>query len=353
MNGGTIWWAQIGTSLKFLDRLIRQLQELHSVILNMPERFPWRHAFYDAVDQRRSRFCGERRLKRLPWNPAMEPGAFVLKELCPQDVQADYWPSQTYGEYIGSQRQLMLNDYFVWVTGIHTKSDMLKWQTFLRQYENALPDTTVGAVFVLEYDGSPLEHAEPEPIVYQVERYDCQVFCLEAALELQNTALQSYQAQVALCVGNRDPELCGALLETGEAMLQDPIQTVLQVLETVRRSDGTAFPSLSEQRISSAIWEAAIITAFPLLERFRTEFVNRNAAELRKSLPIENSNGDSIREPSDLEIGTLDYISYHSYAISQQDKEMIHLCRTIRNLLAHNHLVPYEQIKIVFESLMF
>lgn len=117
MNAGTVWWGRMGTSLRFLENVTNFLREEHSVILHLPERFPWREQFYEQVDFHRERFSIHRRLVRVDWPAGEDPGAFVLRELCPQTVQADYWPGQTAAAYLGSLDTLELCDFYVWVRG--------------------------------------------------------------------------------------------------------------------------------------------------------------------------------------------------------------------------------------------
>ena len=134
MNPGAIWWGQIGNSLRLLTKVTNDLRDCQSAVLQVPQNFPWRQDFYEAIDIRRSSFGGERRMVRLSWENDMDPGEFVLNELCSNRVRADYWPGQTYAEYLGSQSELLMNDYYIWVTGIHNKADLSRWGEFVSQY---------------------------------------------------------------------------------------------------------------------------------------------------------------------------------------------------------------------------
>ena len=210
MNPGSIWWGQIGNSLRLLTKVTNNLRDCQSAVLQVPQDLPWRQDFYEAIDIRRSSFGGERRMVRLTWENGKEPGEFVLDELCSNRVRADYWPGQTYAEYLGSKSELLMNDYYVWVTGIHSKADVSKWGEFVSQYHNVAKQLDSSAVFVLEYDGPNTDVPGVEKIVYTVENYDCRVFSLEAAAVLGNTELRNYQAELALSICDNNPELCFA-----------------------------------------------------------------------------------------------------------------------------------------------
>lgn len=350
MSAGRIWWGQIGNSLRLLSQVAENLRDNRSVILRIPERFPWRERFYEQIDIRREGFSMDRRLQRVRWETGGDPGAFVLRELCPRKVQAEFWPGQTVGEYLGSRRDLALCGIDVWVQGLHSREDLIRWASFVAQYETAAQALDHRASFLLEYDGPSHASAAMPSIVYQVENCDCRVFCLEMAAERSEEPLRSYQAELALSIGGEDPEFCAALLEEGELLTRNPLEAVQEAIRERRASDGRRFPELSDSAAASAVWLAAVVLLFPALERFRIHFIARHEEEIAKFLPISNSNGDEVTEPFDLELGPLFYVVHSAgYAFSPAEVDRIILCRKVRNLLAHNKPVPYEDVRAVLE----
>lgn len=336
MNAGAVWWGQVGSSLRLLTKVTNDLRDCHSAVLRVPRKFPWRQDFYEAVDIRRSAFSVERRLMRLQWEEGADPGGFVLEELCSEKVRADYWPGQSYADYLGSREDILLNDYYVWVAGVHQKADVVKWAEFISQYEKTAGQMPSRAVYMIEYDGPEVELCDVEQISYTVENCDCRVFSLEAAAALENTDLRNYQAELALTMGRNDPERCYELLLTGTRLLQDPVRTAAEVIGA----------STGEQVIQSAAWEGSIIFLFPVLERYRMEFIARNRWELARHLPVVNSNGHQVTDPCDLEFGTLNSIvTAADNAFAGGDVEAVKLCRRVRNLLAHNKTVPLEDVR--------
>ncbi|MBQ6206984.1 MAG: hypothetical protein IJK52_07865 [Oscillospiraceae bacterium] len=349
MNAADIWWGQIGNSLRLLGRVTLCLRDHKSAVLAMPTRFPWKERFYREIDIRRAPYSVNRRLKRIAWPGRGDPGHFVLTTLCPLDVQADYWPGQTYGEYLGSRRNLAINDYDIWVTGVHSKADLTKWADFVTRYHAAAKDAEPHAAFFIEYDGPDMKPGNVERISCQVERYDCRVFCLEMAAELSGTPLRDYQAELALSIGGSQPELCAALLETGDRLLDDPISTARQVLDAARDSYGNRFAPRTETELNSAVWLAAVALLFPLMERYRIDFIERHKMELYRFLPISNSNGDEVTEPFDLEIGALCYIiaNLRVHLFTPAEVSGLRLCRRIRNQLAHNKPADRADVEAV------
>lgn len=351
MNAENIWWGQVGNSLRLLSSITERLRDHRSAVLHMPERFPWRQRFYREIDLRRAPYAMERRLKRIEWSGRGDPGKFVLETLCPLSVQADYWPGQSYGEYLGSRGNLALNDYDVWITGVHKKADVVKWAEFIAQYGAAAKDVDPHAAFLIEYDGPDVTAGAVERISCQIERYDCRVFCLETAAEQSEPRLRDYRAELALSIGGRNPELCAALLETGGRLADDPVDAARDVLDRARDSDGRPFPQRTETELTSAVWLAAVALLFPLIERYRIDFIERHKLELSRFLPISNSNGDQVTEPFDLEIGALCYIIANSrpgqYFCTPQEVNGLRLCRKIRNQLAHNKPADCADVEAV------
>lgn len=340
MNPGIIWWNQIGNSLRLLTTVTNSLRDCHSAVLQVPQGLPWHQEFYDAVDFRRWEFSAERRLVRMSWEEQSDPGQFLLDELCSAQTKADYWPGMSYGAYLGACDDLMMNDYYVWITGIRSKADILAWDAFLGQYHGVSADSS-RAVFILEYSGEISSLSAAELITYRPERYDCRVFCLETAAALRNTGLQDYQAELALHIGGGDPELCAALLAEGQTLLSDPVKTTQHIIATELDSRLRPFPDKTEQQIISAARNAAMVLFFPVLENRRLQFVEENFNTLSRHLPISNSNGDRITDPYDLEIGPIRYIIRSAEKeFDRTDAEAIRLCHRVRNLLAHNKPLP-------------
>lgn len=346
MNAGSVWWGQIGNSLRLLTNITNTLRDCQSAVLQVPQSLPWRQSFYEAIDIRRSSFSGEKRLMRLTWTEGEDPGKFVLDELCSDRVRAEYWPGQTYAEYLGAKDDILLNDYYVWVSCIHNKADVSKWIEFVIQYNQASVMHENRAVYILEYDGACIDVNGVDNIVYTLENYDCRVFCLETATSLGNIGLREYQAELALCIGGSNPELCNALLASGEKLLRDPVKTARSVIMESVTSEGKTFDNQSEQQLTSLAWKAAIVLLFPLLEKYRLDFISKYEHALARHLPISNSNGDRVTDPFDLEIGAIQYITGSSpNDFPGSDNDAIRLCRKARNLLAHNKPVPYEDVQ--------
>lgn len=334
MNAGEIWWNQIGNSLRFAGRVLSQMRDHRSVILYLPEKLPFRSDFHAAVDAGKSGFCLGRSLRRVAWKPGMEPGEFVMEELCPRSVRAEYWPGQSVAEYLAEQEQLLLNDYYVWVTGIREKGELAAWAEFVAGYDRCCGGRPNRAVFLLEYTGPEQLRTGLDRLQYRVEEYDCRVFCLQLAAALENSGAMAYQAELALSLGGKDPELCARLMEQGQALLESPEETAAAVL-----------PDRKKAWITSRVWRAGMLLIYPVLEEFRMDFISDHQHRLQERLPVYNCDGEAITDPRDLELGVLHYMANRYFRdLSREEMERLKLCHRVRNLLAHNKPLPYGDV---------
>ena len=203
-------------------------------------------------------------------------------------------------------------------------------------------------MFVLEYDG-PAHHSASLPsTAYTCDEYDTRAFCLELSSAGRGTVNRGYLVELAVRIGGDDPELCAALLSTGQRLPENPVSVTKAILQRQVSSEGQPFPQTGAGQIASAVWRAAVVLLFPVLEAYRFDFITRHEAELAKYLPVINSNGERVTEPFDLEIGSLFYVvQTAAYAFSPAEVERVGLCREVRNLLAHNKPVPYEDVRAV------
>ena len=342
MDVSSIWWTQVGGSVRLIEQIEEKLRSECSFTLVLPQPLDWPDVFYSIVKDRACTISAERTLRYASYDGSGDPGDFVLQEFCPPDFRANYWPGDSCAEYLCQGEKLTFSNCFVWIRGIPSRAALRSWQTFVADYERAAARLPIHAVFVLEYCGKPGDNPREE-LLYQPGERDCRIFCLQAA-DCGDQGLSVYLAELALKLGRGVPELSGKLLTLGTRLLENPMGTALS-LEGALSSTGKPLPELPEDFVRSAVWEAQIAWVFPLLERFRVRVVEQYEERLSPCLPIPNSNGDPIREPYDLEFGALYFLGKSSAVFYRsEDFNGITLCRDARNTLAHNNFLCYESI---------
>lgn len=347
MDYGKIWWGQLGCSLRLLDNLTNLWQDRCSAVLQTGP-IPWRGQLLQEASLRRSAFSANRRLVELNWDGEKPSGEAVLREFCSQEVVAGYWPGKSFAAYLAEVEDILLHDYDIWVRGIHSEEALRAWWAFVSEYGRCREGSHRRAAFLLEYDGPEVSLSGADLLSFRVGSHNCRVFCLEAAGE--EAMLPDYRAELALSIGGSQPEFCAALLHSGDALLLDPLAAARDVMECDRDSAGTPFPLLSEAELESRVWKAALVLLFPILERFRMDFIRTYRTDLLPRLPHRNSFGALIREADDLELADLwNIISNNKCHIPPQDYHAVKRFTQVRHCLAHIKPVKLEDVQAVLE----
>lgn len=352
MNFAEIWWRQVGRSLRLCQEVVRRAYAETSFVLYLPRRLPWEAEFYDVMKDRLSSLQADRMVRFVTCS-GLQPGEQVLSELCSEDVRTGYWPGQSPAVYLAGLSDIPLNQMFVWVRQIETAGQLEQWRSFAAQYTATAvrrDPEALHAVFILESRKAASSPAGESAVQYGITDGDCQVFCLEAAA-LQEELPTEYLAALAQCVGAGDPELSGRLILRGKTFLQDPVNTARQVLSDESADSGEPFAGADKTVLHLRVWRAQIMTLFALVEEKRLAYIRTNEDRLRAWMPTPAENGALIRDPYELEFGNLFYMTRHAETdFTRQETEQIELCREVRNLLAHNELVPYDKVQALLQS---
>lgn len=343
MNLSSIWWQQVGRSLRLFQAIVHHVQTSPSFVLRLPTLLPWEQEFYSRIQSTLSSMNANKMFRFLDCSAQKSPGQQVIEELCSEEVRAGYWPNQDLASYLADLRDVPLNQMFIWVRGIPSAAVLENWKRFTAKYSTG-PSDHPRAVFILEYrEQKPCSRSEKE-ITYTITSADCQVFCLEAA-SLQNDLPVGYLSALAFCMGEEIPEQCGAFLKAGNAFLLDPVGAAEQILSTQNFSSGRPFFSAPKEQLRIRAWQAQVMVLFPLLEQRRTGYIQEHHARLKSWLPVTGENGQEITDPYDLEYGNLFFLTRRDdTTFSSAEAETIRFYRDIRNLLAHNTLVPCEKV---------
>ena len=346
LEASSIWWDQVGSSLVLLRRLRRCFGSDRSVVLHTGGRLPWRQTFAQRLRLEAGRYGDGRSLNAHPAGECADPGDYLMNDYCSAKERQAYFPSQSSAEYLVSLRGQLLHQELVWVENIRTPAALQRWAEFVRQYEKAArrADLDRQAMFLLEYAGPAREIPGLEPVRYALGEYDCHVFCLEAAGELEGPDwLRQYMAELALRLGGGDPERCAALLAVGETLARDPLTAAADLPDPMEREDA-----------ESAVRRAQIVQVFPVLEEYRMELIDRRRELLEdrlcRSPRVLDSEGKPVTEVQELEIAALRYIVRGSDRFSGAEAHHLDLCRDVRNQLAHNDQVPFEEVKRLMEE---
>lgn len=352
-----IWWRQIIKANHFINDISTNILQGKSIILHLPVFVPWRDTMYDLLEGVLHMESPEYRLDYIDCPPrerypSGDVGQFLLEKYCKKEKRSSYRPSETYAEFLAKSDDIVLNSHYVWIKNVLV-DDVEKWGRFIVDYNKNLPKGHSGAVFILEVQGNTGRIKQFKGVRYismdeSIDAYDRYAFCTLASTDVSVPAsLRPYLAELVSSVCQDDVELCALCISRWDAFIENPANCLKTICQDETRSDGSEFePHLDSTTINPLIWEAQIKILFPIIEKFRSGFIKDHYTAIMNTLPIKNSNGETIDNPVDVELGTLIYlVGQKRIVLTTKEYERIDKFRKIRNDLAHLTPVEYERAR--------
>ena len=349
-----LWWNKVTNASHFLSHIIEYIQEGQNIILQLPECVPWYMTMRDIISTEVARLNSTRAYKCVT-DSGIEPGEYLFNEFCKQEKRAHYRPGIGYAEFLAGSDDIVLNDYILWVSDV-AKEQVKKWYSFIGDYTKALGKKKHGCIFLIETrsKNNLQEKKGIRNISYEkeIEYYDNYLFNMLAASSLKESALfKRYLAEVVSTVLFDDVELASKCVGYGRNFLENPIETICQIVENELRSDGTEFTfKMGEKSMQEYIWEAQIKVIFPLVEKHRSSIIKKYKAEIERLLPIKAVYGEVFNEANDVELGTISYLaSIGKIEMSGRDSDKVLKLKEARNTLAHLGILPQEKVDEIFD----
>lgn len=347
-----IWWNQITRAHKFLMDIVNAAAEGKSVVIVLPDQVPWRETLIDLIRDELSIEDPQRSYKEIS-GPEKEVGRYLLERFCSEEKRADYRLGMTYADFLGKSDDIVLNDRYIWVNDLDQKK-LDEWIAFIADYKKALGNRKPG-VFLLEVnDKLTIRNLRKGISLIRfdntISAYDRFAFCTLASSD--NTCKESirpYLAEMVSAICREDIELAAVCVSKGTSFLKNPLSVIQEIREECLRSDGTAFSySKTESEIDYIIWETQLKTLFPLIEKYRMEFIKKYQKAIEKCLPVKNSNGEDVTVPQDAELGLLLYlIGRGQLDITQAEYKEIVFYRNCRNSLAHLTTISWDDAQTI------
>ncbi|MCD8364011.1 MAG: hypothetical protein LUC98_13840, partial [Lachnospiraceae bacterium] len=350
-----IWWNHIIKAHSFLEEIVSETVKGGSILLSLPDTIPWRSTLIDIVSERLRVENSKNKLDVVEC-PEMDPGEYLLERFCKKEIRARYRYGMKYAEFLGKCQETVLNDRYVWVSGI-SADKIDKWIEFVSDYQKKVKDKTPG-IFILEVHDDALAKKSKKGIKnlifnQSIGEYDKYAFCALAASQTScKNFLRPYLAELVSSICGDDVELCAACVSCGGDFLKSPMDTINMIVGKSFRSDGECFTfSKDTEDVTGSIWECQIKYVFPLIEDYRKYFISRYAGAIKSVLPLTNSYGEKVTIPEDVEIGTLLYLTGKGdISISQREYAELERYRNARNKLAHMNILENEDLEVILKT---
>lgn len=346
-----IWWTQIPNAAMFIQDLVHAILDGRSVIINNYPSIPW---YNDLQEEAARLICDGSPTRGLEYldAPAGEPGKYLLNNYCKPEKRNKFRPLKGYPAFLAEADDITLNDCILWIRGL-SNSELSDWITFIRQYNKFIPQKRYGATFILEAPCQIEENGMKGIEIFSVERrisdFDNYLFNMMMASNVNGPAwLKQYLAELSLSINNFDLELSSycVSLEYCDKFIEDPYQTLSDICQREQKDDGSALSiAKSKNQIGYDIWNAQVRFLFPVIEKFRREFVSKYEPKLA-TLHLRDAQGNQIDDPADIEIGTLHYAASNKMlSLSSAEYSRLSVYKEARNKLAHIKALPFRDIK--------
>lgn len=343
-----IWWEQVGSSRLLLSKIVTNLRNGCSFVLHLHSPLPWPLAFEQCLLRQSFPYRENRQYHQETVCDDSPPEEFLMERYCTTRFAAGYWPSLSVGEYLCTDPEQLIHECILHIHGIRSVKQLKRWCTLVADYGKWAKKLPTSAIFILEYEGSANISTALPVISYDIRSYDCHLFCLEAAYKISGSEwFRQYTAELALQLGNNDPECCAALISDKNVPLaKDPIASVPKLLKNTNRSSGIPFEVPHAAQIKSCVWKAQVIMFFPEIEQRRNAIIAHYEDALASYLPINNSNNETIYTTAELELGNIYFLmTHHPNQFDSSDIASISFYRRIRNDLAHLDPLNYADLQ--------
>lgn len=351
-----IWWGQITKANHFIQTVASAILDHDSILINLPERTPWKQTFYDRVE-------GILRQGDSNYNltfqdcPAGEAGEFLLEKYCKEDKRNSYRYGMSYAEFLAKSDDIVLNSRYVWVKNV-TDEKLNEWVDFILEYNKNLRKNASSAVFILETQTETTMAKKLKGIKHlsfddSISFYDKYSFCIMASTEIDiKTTIRPYVAEIVSSVCRDDIELCATCMQHWKDFVNEPYETLMQIVQSEEHGNATNFAAdYSPELVDARTWEAQIKLLFPIVERYRTRTVKKYCQYIEKALPIETAYGEIINDPLGVELGTFSrLVKEKSISLSSKENAQLDSFKKVRNYLAHMKTLDFKMVEWVLSQ---
>lgn len=349
-----LWWNRIISSVQHFNLLKEHLSDEMNILLFCKSKFPWKNTLYDKLKTELGDITATRAIHSIRNESGTSPGKLILNSLCSPETQANFWPGQSYAEYLADADDITLNSMFVWVEDISAQDDASKWTEFVNAYNRhskAHNKNCKRAIFILECSSNFSFESRSEyfaAIDITPSDFDRHMFCIMNTSEIKcSYPLKQYISELAFNLGGNSIELCGELASDGLALLENPAFIYKLIC---KEHCVEADKIKSDIEIKSEIIISQVKIIFPVLEQKRQMLIKKYNNDIKTALPIKNSLDEIVSEPYELELGALLLMTNQNKVVmSPADKDLLKLCRSIRNKIAHNEILSSNEIKSILE----
>jgi len=341
---GELWWNRMTNAVRFLSDAEEALELGKSVVLNFTDEIPWCDIMTDVLRQRLEKLMDTRTFDIHDGAGVKDAGEFLFKRYCSESERQKYWPTKhkSHERFLAQNLVTPIHHRFICITDISSE-DSPSWFSTVTEYVENCPPENEHALFILLTKNAPVHGSELIDVLQYsdyITDYDCMMLCMTMISSLScNRAQKMYLSEVASNIADNNIELAGLLICAELELAKKPIQVTNETFQ----ENGIKMTSLKE-KVDMAVWEAQIKFVFPKLEKFRRSLIQKYQDRLSHLPAVTASNGETIDNPDELEIGQLYYICRVHKFIEPEELQLLRKMRNARNTLAHWQCLSYQEL---------
>ena len=336
-----IWWRQITSARKFLDKTANTLAGGKSVVICLSEVTPWLDDMRLILKEfLNKRFGGIKAVHEIDAaQVGEEPATFVFENFCGDNVKSEFIPfsDKAHVKFLAERNDINLNNACLWIRDA-SETQAENWFSFIADYNNFLRGKSKG-IFLLEaganFDLTGKANIEVFHCQQEISDYDCFAFNILIAAEFGkgDKFIKRYLAELVSNATGFDVEKGAECIKCGVDFLKNPRRFL---------------KNKSHEEIDRAIWKTQLKLIFPLLELFRRDFIKKYEPMIKFLLPVESNSGKKVYTPDEAELGDL-YFILGGQNLPQNDWEELKIYRDARNKLAHLSILSLEEVQMLFK----
>ena len=344
-----IWWGRVPNAMAFSLDIVHLLLDERSLVLHYSSGIPWRDYLIANIKEQVMQQNSSKRFEMI--EHIDNPGKYLLKKLCKSEKRAQYRPTKSYALFFAESDDIVLHERYFWVT-VDSADNLKAWEDFVSDYIIGRSKGKEKAAFILEWRGEKPNRSRKGIHVVSLEDYisdyDRIVFSTLAASSIKGKPfIKQYLTELTSAVVGNDIELAAECLKEYQSFLIDAYSCVKKASFEKVRSDGQEYEfSKSQEDVARCVWMAQIKTIYPMLEKFRGEFVEQHASVIAKELPITSSCGEIYDSPADVELGTLVYMAgIGRLQLQNKEYKQLERFKNARNSLSHLNVLTYDEVR--------
>ena len=342
-----LWWTTIPSAGKFAEDIAEVLINGKSVVYTVDRNLPWSLSFSEVLS---SKIEGSDKGVDIFYSDEIDqasPGEFIFKKYCKPELKAKYRSAMSYERFLAlNYSSTVLVNKYIYIRNCNKAAAEL-WTDFICKYNSNIGKDGSGCSFIIENCSEYMPNCGVANFQWSnyYHRYDISMLCLLKSSEIKaNDLIKSYMAELACTLSDNDAELAAELVSTGIALIDDTEKTMKKVVETRSRSDGSVYTM--PDNIATYIKEVQVKIFYPVIERYRTWFINENIEQFTSDFRYTTSYGDEITDCHDLELGDLVYLCYNfKLNVSSDSFRELKSFHNYRNNLAHRSLLSPDDIR--------